>query len=399
MLRLMIVIGLILVMPLSKATEMQKLVDANTHFGLELYAQLSDKKGNLFFSPYSISTALAMTYAGAKANTAQEMANTLHFSDLGHVHTGYKALQQKLNQMQGATKLNTVNAIWYEQAYTIQPAYKTLIEQHYATSDKAILNPASFRKQPQQIRRQINQWVETQTQNKIKQLLKPDAIQSDTIAALVNAIYFKSAWLHAFQPSATQKHAFHVNPNQTKQVNMMQQTQMFQYMENDLLQMLVVPYERNNLSMLILLPKQGLKKLEAQFNFNNIRTWLTQLKDTSVNLSLPKFRTESSFDLVQTLSALGMHDAFSSQYANFTAMIESKQRFAISAVVHKAFIDLDEKGTEAAAATAVIMTRSAMLDRRPVPPVIFKADHPFLFLIKDNQTHSILFLGRLVNPE
>jgi len=402
MLRLVILTYLMLMIPLSNANEIHKLVDANQRFALDIYAQLRTQQGNLFFSPYSISTALATTYAGAKATTAQQMGNTLHFSAIEDVHGAYKELQSKLNQLQsqGRTKLNTVNAIWYEQTYAIQPDYQALVENNYATSDEAILNKADFQNQSQYVRQQINQWVETKTENKIKDLLKPNTIKPDTVATLVNAIYFKSAWLHAFKSSATEKQAFHLDAKHTKQVDMMQQTRFFHYMDNDMLQLLELPYQRNDLSMLIALPKnkQGLEQLEQQLNFENLSVWLSQFETKKVNVNLPKFRTESSFDLVKTLQALGMQDAFNPQQADFTGMIDSSDKFAISAVIHKAFIDVDEKGTEAAAATAVVMTRSAMIDRHPKPPIEFKADHPFLFLIKDNSTHSILFVGRMTDP-
>ncbi|WP_353570908.1 serpin family protein [Candidatus Albibeggiatoa sp. nov. BB20] len=402
MLRFAIFTYLVLMMSFTHASEMQKLVDANSRFALDIYAQLRSESGNLFFSPYSISTALAMTYAGAKSDTALQMANTLRFSNLDNVHQAYAELQSELKQLQqnGHAKLNTVNAIWYEQHYTIKPDYQTLIEKNYATADSKVLNKADFLHQAQTVRKQINHWVETHTQDKIKNLLGSDAITPDTIAALVNAIYFKAAWLHAFKASETEKKAFYLNAKQNKPVDMMQQTKSFGYMENELLQLLVLPYQRNDLSMLILLPKQqqGLAELEQGFNLKNLALWLTQLHDVKIDLTLPKFRIESSFDLVKTLQELGMRKAFDTQQANFTGMIDSKDKFAISAVIHKAFIDLDEKGTEAAAATAVIMTRSGMLERHPKPTIEFKANHPFLFLIKDNTTHSLLFLGRITDP-
>lgn len=369
------------------------LVDANNQFALDVYAQLRTQQGNLFFSPYSISTALAMTYAGAKADTAQQMADTLHFSALDNVHGDYAALQSTLNQLQNATKLNIVNAIWYEQSYHIQADYQTLIENTYANSDDKVLNQADFINESETVRQQINQWVEQQTQNKIKDLLSADSVGTDTMAALVNAIYFKAAWLYPFRTAMTEKQPFYLNAKQTKQVDMMQQTKIFQYMENDVLQLVALPYQNNDFSMLIALPKQDLAKLEKQLN---IAAWLSELEAKMVALSLPKFRVKSSFDLVKTLQALGMHDAFDVQQANFSAMIDSKHKFAISAVVHQAFVEIDEQGTEAAAATAVIMTRSAMFNRKQA--VEFTADHPFLFFIKDNHTHSILFLGRITDP-
>jgi serpin B len=369
------------------------LVDANNQFALDVYAQLHTQQGNLFFSPYSISTALAMTYAGAKANTAQQMADTLHFSTLNNVHEDYAALQSTLNQLQNATKLNIVNAIWYEQSYHIQTDYQTLIENTYANADDKVLNQADFINKSDTVRRQINQWVEQQTQDKIKDLLSADSVGADTMAALVNAIYFKAAWLYPFRTAMTEKQPFHLNAKQTKQVDMMQQTKTFQYMENDLLQLVALPYQNNDFSMLIALPKQNLAKLEKQLN---IAVWISELEAKTVTLSLPQFRVKSSFDLVKTLQALGMHDAFDAQQANFSGMIDSEHKFAISAVVHQAFIEIDEQGTEAAAATAVIMTRSAMLERKQ--SVKFIADRPFLFFIKDNHTHSILFLGRIIDP-
>jgi len=400
--RFVIFTYLMLIMGVTNASEMQKLVDANTRFALDMYAQLRGQPSNLFFSPYSISTALAITYAGAKSTTAQQMAKTLHFNNVKNLHQAYAQLQKTLNGLQASNrfKLHTVNAIWYEQTYNIQPDYKSLVEKTYAIPNNAILNKADFLNQPQTVKRQINRWVEGKTNNKIKKLLSHDAVSSDTIAALLNAIYFKASWLHQFKSADTEKQPFYLNAKQSKKVNMMQQTKSFQYMENDLLQLLVLPYQRNDLSMLILLPKnpQGLSKLESQLNLNNMALWLTQLHDAKVAVKLPKFRTESSFDLVKILQTLGIRNAFDTKQADFSGMINSKRKFAISAVIHKALIDLDEKGTEAAAATAVIMTRSAMIDRNPKSPIEFKADHPFLFVIKDNTTHSLLFLGRINDP-
>lgn len=373
------------------STDLAPLVDGNTAFAVDLYQQLRDAPGNLFFSPTSISTALAMTYAGARGETAVQMAHTLHFTlPEEQLHPAFAALQTHLKaiQAQGAVALHVANALWPQLGYAFLAAFLDLCERHYGVT----ITPVDYG-DPEAARGQINAWVEEKTQDKIKELLKPIHVRPDATLILVNAIYFKGDWASQFDAARTQTAPFWITPEKSTPTPLMAQTLTCGYAEFDALQALELAYLGDDLSMLIVRPqaKDGLAALEQQLTPANLARWRSALRRREVEVWLPRFKLEGAFELNQELIALGMVDAFGA--ADFSGMTGQRDLF-ISVVVHKAFVDVNEKGTEAAAATAVVKTRSSL----PPPPPTFRADHPFLFLIQERRTGSVLFLGRLVEP-
>ncbi len=379
-----------------------------TAFAAKLYAQLQAREGNLFFSPTSIETALAMTYAGAKGVTAEQMANTLCISGSGEeVSSWYAGVLKQLNNPPAvwgwvdktgkpmpAYKLVVANALWGQQGYPFSPEFIQLVKSSYAAG----LNSVDFR-QSEQARNTINTWVADQTHDKIKDLIAKGFLQPDTRLVLTNAIYFKSNWATKFQETATRKEPFHRTTDQSNDVPMMHQIHNFGYTETADLQLLELPYMEEDLSMVVLLPRtvDGLKDLEKNLTAENLRQWFKEAKPELVQVTLPKFTFSDEMELARILRAMGMTDAFDPVKADFSGM-SSAERLFISAVIHKAFVAVDEDGTEAAAATAVGVRATAMM-RRPDEPKIFKADHPFVFLIRHRSTGEILFMGRLSDPK
>ena len=373
--------------------ETQNLVDGNTTFALDLYNSLREQEGNLFFSPYSISTALAMTYAGARGVTEKQMAGVLNFTgDQDQLHSVFAHLQTQLNaeQEKGDIQLNVANALWPEKEYSFLRDFLDLTNKHY----KASLISVDFKNTPEQARIQINKWVEQKTNNKIRDLIKPGILNSLTRLVLTNAIYFKGDWAIPFKERSTHDAPFWLSNDKSVTVPLMSQEEDFRYGKNESMQLLELPYAGDNLSMIVLLPNEvdGLPALEAALTQDNLASWLKLLKKRELRVFLPKFKMTAEFSLAHTLDAMGMPDAFTPNIADFSGMTGTKELF-ISAVVHKAFVDVNEEGTEAAAATAVVMQLLSYSD----PPPEFRADHPFLFLIRHNPSGSILFLGRIIN--
>ena len=367
--------------------------EKNIAFALDLYGKLKEKEGNLFFSPYSISTALAMTYAGARGNTEKQMSEVLHFTlDQKLLHPTFARLEAQLNAVQEKEniELSVANALWAQKGHVFLREFLDLTKKNYG----AVLNLVDFKRAYETARRKINTWVEEKTRNKIKDLIKPGVLNPLTRLVLTNAIYFKGNWESQFKKSNTQEAPFWLAPGKSINTSMMTQKQKFRYMESESLQMLELPYAGNDLSMIVLLPKKvdGLAQLETALSVNNLTTWIGLLRKREILVFLPKFKMTSQFSLHKTLASMGMSDAFTGQ-ADFSGMTGNKDLY-ISAVIHKAFVDVNEEGTEAAAATAVAIRLLSM----PTPPPVFRADHPFVFLIRHNSTESILFLGRVVNP-
>ena len=368
-------------------------VQGNTAFALELYQQLkTTAAGNLFISPYSISSALAMTYAGARGDTAAQMAQALRLhSDQELLHAAFSALDAQLRQVEakGYVQLKIANALWPQIGYTFQEAFLTLTKQYYGAQITA-LDYANA----EVARHMINAWVEEKTERKIQNLIPQGILNAFTCLVLVNAIYFKGDWAEPFEHRLTQEAPFWIKPRTRIPVMMMTQRNTFGYAEHRTLQVLELPYAGEDLSMLVLLPKKpgGLARLEQMLTVENLERWTGNLYKTDVKAFLPRFKITLACRLDDTLKAMGMVDAFSSR-ADFSG-IDGSNRLSISAALHKAFVEVNEEGTEAAAATAIIMARG-----RPAPPPAFRADHPFVFLIRENATGSILFLGRVTNPE
>jgi len=365
----------------------------NNGFALDLYARLRGEPGNLFFSPFSIRTALAMTWAGARGNTAEQMKATLRFpDDQAALHAAVGALQRELNQPpeKDAWELSVANALWGQEGFRFLDDFLGLLKRNYGAG----LRQVDFARATEKARETINRWVEKETRDKIKDLIKPGVLAADTRLVLTNAIYFKGTWQHVFKEKRTKNQPFTLQNGNEAPVPMMTQTERFGYFESPALQALEMAYKGNRLSMIVLLPrkKDELPALEKTLDAKSLRGWIAGLRSRQVEVSLPKFTTTSAFGLADTLKAMGMTDAFGGK-ADFSGMTGKRDLF-ISAVIHKAFVDVNEKGTEAAAATGVVMALTAMPER----PVIFRADHPFLFLIRDRRSGSILFMGRIMDP-
>jgi serpin B len=370
----------------------QIIVEGNNKFALELYQALQSQQGNLFLSPYSISTALAMTYAGARGQTQEQMAKTLNFPTTTlsneQFHSAFGAIIRKLNAAGqiGGCELAVANALWGQKDYKFLQEFLTLVRTNYDGD----LRQVDFAKQTEAARKTINDWVEGKTREKIKELIKPGMLDSMTRLVLTNAIYFKGKWASQFKPDKTQDAPFILLGGQKVNVPMMNQTGQFGYAQTDAIQLLEMPYINNELSMVVLLPNKldGVNELEKGLTADNLAGWLAKLRKREVQVWLPRFKLTCEFSLAETLGSMGMPDAFSSK-ADFSGMTGNRELF-ISAVVHKAYVEVNEEGTEAAAATGVAMKLTSV----PLPPPVFKADHPFVFLIRDNHTGSILFIGR-----
>jgi len=360
---------------------------ANNLFSIELYKVLSKEHDNLFFSPFSISTALAMTYLGASGNTALEMERVLHFKDT--VHEEISKLLEDITSSEKAYQLFVANTMWAQEGYPFLKEYLEKVQKFYESG----LNFVDFTSKREEALKKINDWVEKKTLGKITELLKEDDINSLTRLVLTNAIYFKASWAKPFEPESTEKGIFHISEKESVEVDMMRQEGIFNYFEDERVQMLELPYEGNEISMLILLPKKGLnlKDFEETLDFDVFKRWLNSLNAVSVDVRLPKFKIESRLSLKKTLMNMGMESAFT-ESADFSKM-DGTRKLKIQNVIHKAFVSVDEKGTEAAAATAVIIGLKALR-----VPVLFEANRPFMFFIYDRKNDLILFVGKLVEP-
>jgi serpin B len=378
--------------------EVAPFVQSQNEFGLDLYHQLQADEGNLFLSPSSVALALAMTYAGADGETRAEMAKTCHwngFDDQLHA-TAQALLQQMRANSKTGIQLTLANRLWGQSDFHFLASFLAITQQHYG----AELARVDFA-QAEQTRQTINAWVAENTQQKITSLLSPSSLSADSRLVLTNAVYFKGNWRVPFGESNTQEADFHLTSSKTISVPMMHRAGAFQYASNDQCQVLDIPYGDGSLSMILLLPKEveGLAAIEALLNIDSLHSWLSELKrENEVRVYLPKFKSTSQFQLSQTLQNMGMRTAFDPQEANFSGMTGEPNLF-ISSVVHKAFVEVNEQGTEAAAATGITMSVTSAPAEPPREPPVFRADHPFLYLIRDNRNSAILFLGRLQNPQ
>ncbi len=363
-------------------------VQGNTRFALSLYQRLRTTEGNLFYSPYSISAALAMTYAGARGETAAQMARVLCLPPgTEAVHSAFAALKARLAQIceQGQMQLKTANSLWPDQSFKLSDAFAALARLHYGVAIAGV----DYR-DPKTAAATINAWVEGETADMIRNLVTPDMF-ARAVLVLVNAIYFKGAWASRFDARHTRPATFQIAPAEHIEVETMTQTHRFRYAQIQGLQVLELPYAGEFVAMILLLPDSldGQSKLEDSLTPENLDAWNASALEQEVQVFLPRLDLSQSFGLGQTLQAMGMTDAFGR--ADFSGIGEGP--LVISDVVHKAAITANEEGSEAAAATAVIMSRGGT-----VAPPIFRADHPFLFLIREKGTGSILFIGRVTNP-
>lgn len=382
------------VFPLGASTSnLDILVTGNNTFAIDIYRSLSEKDGNIFLSPYSISSALAMTYAGARGDTAKEMANTLHFNlPQEDLHKSFYDLSNLLVSNGKGYQLSIANALWGQIGYKFNKDFIDITNRYYGAGFREVdyIDPEN-RENTRQI---INKWVEDKTNNKIRNLIGPRDLNNLTRLVLTNAIYFKGRWEIQFDPKKTKDSPFYISDKKKVNVPMMEQSGEFRYMEDDEVQVLELPYSGKDLSMVIILPRPeiSLSKVEKELSIEKLRYWISGLSKNIVDVYIPRFKMENRFVLNETLQRLGMVSAFDTRFADFSGMTPRAELY-ISKVIHQSFIEVNEEGTEAAAATAVIMGGKA-LAMNPV----FRADRPFIFLIRDTRSGSILFIGRLVEP-
>lgn len=389
--------------PQAPDVDVQTLSKGNQSFAFDMYHALAGKPGNLFISPYSISQALAMTYAGARGATADEMQATLHF-DLPseRLHPAFNELDLRLRAAAGGGKagesqkfqLNVANSLWGQQDYEFLPEFLDLLAMNYGAG----LRLVDFANDTEGARQAINAWAERETQEKIKEVLKPGMLTSDTRLALANAIYFYGDWMYPFQADATRDEPFSLLDGRTVNVPMMryEDFEMLNYFAGDGFQAVEMPYVGDSASMLLLVPDAGnFEPFEAGLTQAQLEQTIEAMAPVDVSLVLPKFKFEDNMLLSDPLVSLGMPLAFSGG-ADFSGM-NGKGGLNIGQVIHKTFVAVDEKGTEAAAVTVVAMTESAM--PMPKQPIILVVDRPFIFLIREQNTGTILFIGRMLNPQ
>jgi serpin B len=370
------------------------MVDGNTAFAAKLYVELASTSGtgNLFFSPYSVSSCLGMAEVGAKGDTANEIHRALHFgvSQEG-LAVGFKKLDALLltaPRSATANKLAIANALCLTGG-DAKLDYKLLL--------KDCFHAEIFRGGLAD----INAWVKRQTEGNIEKLL--DGLDPNSSLVLLNAIYFNGAWQNPFEESDTREANFHLSPTKTTKAKFMNKITSIPYLEQGDFQAVLLPYKGNRLSMVILLPRaiNGLAGLEKTVCNSNFKGWLAAVRfarSREVDCSIPRFKLESDYDLIPSFKALGIGKAFNPKTADFTGMADKRDNLYISLIKHKSVLEVNEQGSIASAATAIEVLRGGIPDKLPPPPPIFRADHPFLFLIQENQTGSILFMGRLVDP-
>jgi serpin B len=392
----------------ASANDITTLVEGNTRFAFDLYQQLKAGDGNLFFSPYSISTALAMTYTGARGETEKQMAGTLDFTLAQEkLHAAFFQLNEDFNQRAKATvmvpkgdtseqkqidafRLNITNGLWGQKGYNFLAAFRDVLKAYYGSG----LQTLDFIKQPEESRLAINKWASDQTEGRVKDIIPPGGIDTLTRLVLANAIYFKANWLNEFYKEATKDGAFYLLDGSSVTAQMMHQNGHYSYMEGDNYQAIRLPYLGEEFGMTILLPKDGqFEDFESSLNTQTLKDINAQMTKQRVELTIPKFKFEAFYQLNDVLANMGMAAAFTSA-ADFSGMTGNRDLY-IGSVLHKTFVSVDEKGTEAAAVTVVIMAGTSA---PPPQNTEFKADRPFIFLITDIKTGSVLFIGRVLNP-
>lgn len=385
--------------PPSGEIALRELVSGNTAFAIDLYQRLAEKPGNLFYSPYSISLALAMTYAGARGETERQMAQTLRFSlPQQQLHPAFNMLDLNLRPLEQKPaaqdeqpfQLNIANSLWGQEGFDFLPEFLDLLAENYGAGMYRVDYG-----DPESARRQINLWVEEQTKEKIKDLIAEGVLNPLTRLVLVNAIYFKGAWVYPFDPEATREAPFTLLDGSRVNVPMMHLSKDLLYLRGKNYAAIRLPYRDSAMGMLIIVPDEGkFEEVEKALTPQMLEEIRSNLSLAAVRLAMPKFKMETDFNLSRTLAEMGMPAAFDRTLADFSGMTGRKDLF-ISDVVHKAYVDVNEEGTEAAAATAVIMELKAM----PMNEVELTIDRPFLFfIIEDQRSGTMLFAGRVVDP-
>jgi serpin B len=386
--------------PPPSADAVAKLARSSNAFGFDLYQRLRQKPGNLVLSPASITTALTMTWGGARGETAAQMRRVLHLEGTAdEVTTTSGQLARSLQDPSRPIVFRIANQLFGEKTYALLPAYVEKTKEAFGAPVELV----DFQKAPERARVRINQWVEDKTEERIKDLIPPGAVVPDTRLVLVNAIYFLGDWMYPFEPQATRPAPFHLSAAAKKDVPTMNQTLGFRIAQRDGVTALEMPYKGGALSMMLLVPDavDGLAAVESTLDAKKLEALAGAMQMERVQLALPKFEVNpgESLSLGADLEALGMPLAFDRQRADFTGIAnppDPDHRLVIAKVFHKGFVRVDEKGTEAAAASAVMAIRAGAAVM--APPRQLKVDRPFLFLIRDNASGLVLFLGRVSDP-
>jgi serpin B len=376
--------------------DIHSLTDDNNAFALDLYQSLRAEEGNLVYSPYSISLILAMIYVGARGETESQMAQTMHFPTQNKLHSALNALDLELakrgkakSKEETPLQLDVANAVWTEQTFPFLKDYLDVIAQNYGAG----IQLADFIDQHEAVRKEINGWVSKKTNDKIQNLIPNGVLDPGTKMVLVNAIYFKADWLHPFDSNNTSDAPFYLLDGSDVHVKMMSQRLFgMAYARGNGCQAIELPYQGETAAMDIIVPDEGkFSEFESTLNSQKLTEILSTLQPNGdLELGLPKFTFSTDFDLKDRLIAMGLSDAFDPDRADFSAMTGGRDLY-IDTVMHKAFVAVDEKGTEAAAATAGAMIESA-------PAVTLTIDRPFIFVIRDLPSGQILFIGRVLNP-
>jgi len=379
-----------------EASDARQLVKANTAFAVALHKQLARAEGNIVVSPLSVSMALALVYSGARDETGEEMRRVMGFPlEPTRQHLAYAILRQQMSEGSAnpGFELNVANALWGRAGFDFAPEYEAIVKDHFGAEfhfidfgDSAAASNA------------INSWVRTNTKGKIREITQPASIDPGSRLIVTNAVFLRGQWLASFNPDLTDDVRFYRSESDSVKVPMMRQTSTYPYADSETWQAVELPYAGKSASMVFLLPRQrdGLAALERDLSAEGLEKILGELKDAKVDVQVPRFRMEGEYRLKEPLSAMGMPAVFSPGAANLLGMttVPPSLPLAIGSVAHRAVIEVDEKGTVAAAATAIIIKRGPKTPSHPM----FRADHPFLFLVRDLRTGSILFMGRLIDP-
>uniref|UniRef100_A0A8C6WUL0 Antithrombin-III n=1 Tax=Neogobius melanostomus TaxID=47308 RepID=A0A8C6WUL0_9GOBI len=377
---------------------------ANGRFALSLFKQLSagrPSSENIFLSPISVSTAFAMTKLGACNDTLQQIMKVFEFDTIkektsDQVHFFFAKLNCRLFRKKDATtELISANRLFGEKSLIFNETYQNISETVYG----AKLLPLNFKENPEESRVTINEWISNKTEDRIQHTLPPGALDSTTVLVLINTIYFKGLWKHKFDKDNLFAADFHVSPAQTCSVNMMYQETRFRYKDlpEEKVQLLEMAYRGDDITMVLILPHADtpLSQIEKRLDQQRLTSWMDSMAETTVSVHVPRFKLEDSFSLKDKLEAMGLSDLFSAERASLPGMLEDgSDTLFISEAYHKAFLEVNEEGSEAAAATAVVaIGRSFRPDRE-----VFMADRPFLLVIREATINALLFTGRVANP-
>ena len=368
-------------------------INANNEFAFELYSKVNSPENNIFFSPYSISSAMAIAYEGSKGKTSEEISSVFHYPSPKILAPNFASIYNRLNNNSEKYELRTGNALWAQKDYKFLDDYMSKVESRY----EGRATNLDFANEPEKSAKTINSFIEEQTNDKIKNLIDSNSITPLTKLIITNAVYFKGRWVWEFDKSETKDKDFKISSSRTVKVPMMHMKNdkaQFNYLDNEDLQILELPYQGEKLSMLIILPTEGINQ-NSSFTSDKLNELKEKMEKTTLDdIYLPKFKFDTKTMLKETLISMGMPLAFDYENADFSGMNGEKALY-IGQVIHQAYVKVDEKGTEAAAATAIM---KGVTSAAPTPRKIFNADHPFIFIIQDKENGNILFIGKVANP-